>query len=270
MDAAAEAGDMEVPTQAMWTGWITFGLVSLPVHLFPATRRHGVDLHEVHAADGSRIRHRRVCQAERLEVDNREIAKGYETPDGHTVVLEEADLQALPLPSKHVIDVLGFVPVDGLDPILFSRAYYAAPHGQAGQRPYALLVAALTRAERAAVAKVTLRTRERLAAVWPRRDTLVVQTLLWPEEVREPENIASTTPVTGQELELASLLMTQMPDVDLAELHDDYAAALQQLVAAKESGGQLLQPAEPEPAVDLMAALEESLRKAAGQGRTPG
>ncbi|MFF4829268.1 Ku protein [Streptomyces sp. NPDC001312] len=155
----------------------------------------------------------------------------YKPPDGHMVVLEEADLQALPLLSKHVIDVLGFVPVDGLDPILFSRAYYAAPHGQAGQRPYALLVAALTRAERAAVAKVTLRTRERLAAVWPRRDTLVVQTLLWPEEVREPGNIASTTPVTGQELELASLLMTQMPDVDLAELHDDYAAALQQLVA---------------------------------------
>ncbi|MFB7328534.1 Ku protein [Streptomyces sp. NPDC056190] len=84
------------------------------------------------------------------------------------MVLEEADLQALPLPSKHVIDVLGFVPVDGLDPILFSRAYYAAPHGQAGQQPYALLVAALTRAERAAVAKATLRTREPLAAVRPR------------------------------------------------------------------------------------------------------
>ncbi|MFD4977894.1 Ku protein [Streptomyces sp. NPDC058424] len=127
-----------------------------------------MELHEVHTADGSGIRHRRVCQAERREVDNREITKGHKTPDGYTVVLEEADLQALSLPSKHVIGVLGFVPVDGLNPILSSRAYYAAPHGQAGQRPYALLVAALTRAEHAAVAKVTLRTRERLAAVWPR------------------------------------------------------------------------------------------------------
>ncbi|MFD0503424.1 Ku protein [Streptomyces chiangmaiensis] len=132
------------------------------------------------------------------------------------------------------------------------------------------MVAAMVRAERAAVAKVTLSTRERLAAVWPRRDTLVVQTLLWPKEVRDPGSIRSTTPVTGQELELASLLLAQMPDVDLAELHDDYAAALQQLAEAKESGGQLVQPAEPEPAVDLMAALEESLRTAAGHGRPPG
>ncbi|WP_162931146.1 Ku protein [Streptomyces sporangiiformans] len=260
---------MEVPTQAVWTGWITFGLVSLPVQLFPATRRRGVDLHEVHAADGFPIRHQRVCQAEHREVDSQDIAKGYETPDARTVVLREEDLEALPLLSKHVIGILGFVPVDGLDPILFSRAYYATPHGPAGQRPYALLVAALARAERAAVAKVTLHTRERLAALWPRRDTLVVQTLLWPEEVREPGNLGSTTPVTGQELELASLLMAQLPGVDLAVLHDDYAAALQQLVAAKESRGQLVSPAEPEPTVDLMAALEESLRKAAYHGRTP-
>ncbi|MFJ2720325.1 Ku protein [Streptomyces sp. NPDC087437] len=125
---------MDVPTRAVWTGWITFGPVSLPVQLFPAARRHGVDLHEVHVADGSRIQHRRVCQAEGREVDNREITKGHKTPDGHSVVREEADLQALPLPGKHVSDVLGFVPVDGLDPILFSRAYYAAPHEQAGQR----------------------------------------------------------------------------------------------------------------------------------------
>ncbi|WP_225077617.1 Ku protein [Streptomyces sp. CoT10] len=125
---------MDVPTQAVWTGWITFGLVSLRVQLFPASRRHGVDLHEVLVADGSRIQHRRVCQAGGREVDNREITKGHKTPDGHSVVLEEADLQALPLPGKHVIDVLGFTPVDGLDPVLVSRAHYAAPHGQAGQR----------------------------------------------------------------------------------------------------------------------------------------
>ncbi|MFJ2722664.1 Ku protein [Streptomyces sp. NPDC087437] len=91
---------MDVPTQALRTGWITFGLVSLPVQLFPATRRHGVDLHQVHATDGSRIRHRRVCQAERREVHSREIAKGYETPDGHTVVLEE-ELSVTHLPYPH-------------------------------------------------------------------------------------------------------------------------------------------------------------------------
>ncbi|MFJ5151528.1 Ku protein [Streptomyces sp. NPDC088353] len=124
---------MDAPTQAVWTGWITFGLVSLLVQLFPATRRHGVDLHKVLVTDGSRIQHRRVCQAEGREVDDREVTKGHKTPDGHSVVLDEADLQALPLPSKHVIDVLGFTPVYGLDPILSSRAYYAAPHGQAWQ-----------------------------------------------------------------------------------------------------------------------------------------
>lgn len=266
--AAAEAGGMDEPAQAVWTGWISLGLVSMPVRLFPASGEHLVRLHEVHAADSSRIRNRRVCVAEGREVAPQEVAKGYQTADGRTVVLSEDDLEALPLPSRHVIDVLGFVPVDGLDPILFSRSYYAAPQQDAARRPYALLVAALTRAERAAVAKVTLRTRERLAAVWPRRETLVVQTLLWPEEVREPGGPAVTAPLTGQELELASLLMTQLPELDLSSLHDEYAEALQQLLTAKETGGELVPLAEPEPVVDLMAALEASLRTAADRRST--
>ncbi|WP_055495606.1 Ku protein [Streptomyces sp. TP-A0356] len=259
---------MDEVAQAVWTGWISFGLVSMPVRLFPATREHLVQLHEVHAADGSRIRHRRVCEAEGREVDWQEVAKGYQTADGRTVVLREEDLEALPLPSRHVIEVLGFVPVDGLDPILFSRAYYAAPQQDLARRPYALLVAALTRAERAAVAKVTLCTRERLAAVWPRRETLVVQTLLWPEEVREPGGPAVSAPLTGQELELGSLLMAQLPEPDFSSLHDEYAAALQQLVTAKETGGELARLADPEPAVDLVAALEASLRTAADRKST--
>ncbi|MER6088868.1 Ku protein [Streptomyces bluensis] len=248
--------------QAVWTGWISYGLVSMPVRLFPATREHGVALHEVHVADGSRIRHRRVCEAEGREVDWPEVAKGYEAPDGRTVVLRQEDLEALPLPSRQVIEVLGFVPVDGLDPILFSRAYYATPARDTARRPYTLLVAALARAERAALAKVTLRTRERLAAVWPRRETLVVQTLLWPEEVREPHGPAQAAPVTGQELELASLLVAQFPELDLASLHDEYTTALKELVAAKQAGEELTQPREPKQAADLIAALEASLRAA--------
>ncbi|MEV6591226.1 Ku protein [Streptomyces acidicola] len=257
---------MEEPVQAVWRGWISFGLVSMPVRLFPATREHGVDLREVHAVDGSRIRHRGVCEAEGREVDWAEVVKGYQTSGGRTVVLREEDLARLPLPSRQVIDVIGFVPVDGLDPILFSRAYYVAPAQEVARRPYALLVAALARAERAALAKVTLGTRERLAAVWPRRETLVVQTLLWPEEVREPHGPAQAVPVTGEELELASLLLSQLPEPDLASVHDEYTAALEQLVAAKQAGEDLTQPVEPKPAEDLIATLEASLHAAADRG----
>lgn len=255
---------MDAPVREVWKGWISFGLVSLPVRLFPATREHGAKLHEVHARDGSPIRHPSICEAEDRAVDSGEIAKGCQRPGGRTVVLREEDLEALPLPSRHAITVLGFVPIDGIDPILFDRAYYAAPHQEAARRPYALLVAALIRAERAALAKVTLDDRERLAAVWPRRETLVVQTLLWPDEVREPAGPAVTASVSGQELELASLLLARMPEPDLASLHDEYAAALEHLVTAKESGGELMPPAEPEPTGDLIALLEASLGTAAG------
>ncbi|WSD64921.1 hypothetical protein OIE69_41600 [Actinacidiphila glaucinigra] len=195
-----------------------------------------------------------------MEVPQSEIARGWERSDGRTVVLLDQDLNALPLPTKRTVDVLGFVNERDVDPLLYAKPYWVGAASEQGQRPYALLVQALARHGTVAVAKVTLRTRERLAILRPRHGMLVLHTLLWPEEIREPDDLSSPAPVTERELELAELLMDQLTGVDSAGLHDDYAAALEQLVAAKMTGAGLEEPEEPVPPVDLMAALEASIR----------
>jgi DNA end-binding protein Ku len=245
----------------IWSGHISFGLVSVPVQLLAAVQDARAPLHEVHSC-GSRIRHRRVCEREQVEVPQHEIHRGWEAPDGRMVVLDAADLDALPLPSKRTIDVLGFVPDDDVDPVLYDRPYWVAAHGEAAQRPYALLVEALARHGVIGVCKVALRARERLAVLRPRRGVLVCHTLRWPEEVRDPGDLTSSAPVTDRELRLAEVLMEELAGVDLAELHDDYAAALDQLVTAKMAGRELEAAPEPEGVVDLMAALEASIRRA--------
>ncbi|WP_392839732.1 Ku protein [Streptomyces sp. LN500] len=248
--------------RALWSGYVSFGLVTIPVQLFAAVDEHGAGFHQVHASDGARIRHRRVCELEEREVPRSEVAHGWEQPDGRTVVLLDEDLAALPLPTRRAVDVLGFVPERDVDPMLYSKPYWVGAAGEAGQRPYALLVEALARHGTVAVAKVTLRTRERLAVLRPRHGMLVLHTLLWPEEIREPDDLSSALPVTDRELELAELLMDQLVGVDITDLHDEYAAALEQLIVAKQTGGLLEELEEPVPVVDLMAALEASIRAA--------
>lgn len=248
--------------RALWTGHVTCGLVSVPVRLYPATQEQRPRLHQVHASDGSRIRHRRWCEAEDREVPEWEIARGWEAPDGRMVVLRDEDLDHLPLPARKVVDIVGFVDAADVDPLLYERGYYAAPDGQAALRPYALLVEALARAGAFGVAKLAVRTRERLAVLRPRRGVLVVQTLRWPQEIRDPGDIASPSPVTDRELGLAEALIEQLAGVDITELHDDYGTALDQVVTAKIEGEGWTEPPEPQPAVDLMQALEDSLRQA--------
>ena len=248
---------------AMWSGCISFGLVTIPVQLYAATEERGAGFHQVHTC-GGRIRHRRVCQREDREVPQDEILRGWEAPDGRTVVLSDEDLDRLPLPTKRVAEVLGFVGDQDVDPITYATPYYAGPDGGAAQRPYALLVAALARHGMVALCKVTLRTRERLAVLRPHRGVLVLHTLRWPQEVRDPGDLASAAPVTDRELTLAEVLMDTLAGVDLAELHDDYAEALEQLVAAKAGNSELAESPTPVPAVDLVAALEASIRAASG------
>ncbi|MEU1622947.1 Ku protein [Streptomyces sp. NPDC005722] len=248
--------------RAIWTGYVSFGLVTLPVHLYSATEEHGSGFHQVHAADGARIRHRPVCEREDVEVPQSEIARGWERPDGRTVVLLDEDLAALPLPTRKTVEVLGFVDERDVDPVLYAKPYWVGAAGEPGQRPYALLVEALARHGTVAVAKVTLRTRERLAVLRPRHGMLVLHTLLWPEEIREPDDLSSAVPVTERELELAELLMDALAGVEIHELHDGYAAALEQLVAAKVAGVEVEEPTEPVEVVNLMAALEASIAAA--------
>ncbi|MFD8480565.1 Ku protein [Kitasatospora sp. NPDC059673] len=264
--------------QVTWKGVITFGLVSVPVQLYAATEEHsGPALHQVHAKDGSRIRLKRFCEAEDKEVPYSEIAKGHESPDGRQVVLDEEDLAELPLPSKKVVDVLAFVPAESIDPLMYSKAYYVATADKAPAKPYVLLRDALRASGQIAVTKVTMRTRESLAVLRVHEDTLVLQTCLWPDEVRSAQGMAPDEKVTvrPQELKMArSLMDTLSEDFDLSALHDEYQLALQELIDAKLAGAEaphLEEQAEGGEAevIDLMAVLRSSVKAAkGGHGRS--
>ncbi|MFF2546353.1 Ku protein [Kitasatospora sp. NPDC058063] len=257
--------------QTTWKGTISFGLVSIPVHLYSATQEHDVPLHQVHAKDGGRVRMKRYCEQEEKEVPYAEIAKGYESPDGRTVTLSDEDLADLPLPSKKIIDVLAFVDEGEIDPLMFSKAYYVGVADKAAAKPYALLRDALTESGQIAVTKIALRTRESPAVLRVHDNTLVLQTCIWPDEVRPVAGIAPEGDVTvrPQELKMArSLMDTLSEDFDLAQLHDDYQQALQQVITARLDGVEVPHEEEPGEApdnvIDLMEALRSSLKQAKG------
>lgn len=246
---------------------VTFGLVTIPVTVHSSTEEHGVTAHLVHAEDGGRIRLRRTCEKCGQEVPYADVARGYQDAAGRTAVLTEADMDALPLPSVKAIDVLAFVDAASIDPIQLSKAYYLAPDTSAA-KPYVLLRDAMTAAGRVAVTKVTLRTgsHENLALLRVHGDTMVLQTMYWPDEVRPPTGLAPPADVTvrPQEVSMATGLMEAMSEgFDMAVLHDDYRKALDRLVVAKLEGQPMPAGEEtaraPEDIVDLMAALQASI-----------
>jgi DNA end-binding protein Ku len=256
--------------RSMWKGAVSFGLVMIPVKLYTATETRDIAFRQVHREDGGRIRFRRFCTIDEHEVPYEDIAKGYELPGGEMVVLTEEDMAELPLPTTKNIEVVQFCPIDQLDPILLNRSYYVEPEA-AGARAYCLLRDALEQSGKIAIAQVALRQRESLAVVRPRDGVLVLETLLWPDEVREPEFgfLGDDIEVRPQELRMASSLIESMTvDFDPDEFHDSYREALQELVAAKTEGREVVQPEAGEvPAGDttsLADALRASLAAARG------
>src|SRR5215469_11181088 len=169
--------------RSMWKGAISFGLVMIPVKLYAATEQRDVTFRQVHREDGGRIKFRRFCSIDGEEVPFADVAKGYELPDGEMVILTDDDLADLPLPTAHSIEVVNFTPAEQLDTILANRAYYTEPE-PAGVRAYALLRDALERSGKVAIARVALRQRESLASLRTRDGVMVLETLLWPDEVR--------------------------------------------------------------------------------------
>jgi DNA end-binding protein Ku len=263
--------------QAIWKGSVSFGLVTIPVKVYAATQEKDIAFRQVHAADGGRIRYRRVCEIDGEEVPYSDIAKGYELPDGEMAILTSDELADLPLPSKHVVDVLEFVPAEEIDPIYVSRSYYLAAEGAAA-KPYVLLRDALLHTGQTAVVKVALRNREALAMLRPKDDVLVMQTMLWPDEVRDhtfaiPSDDVDVRP---QEVAMAeSYIQTLETSFDPERYHDEYRAALEELIEAKTSGHEVEAPAAAAApsgeVVDLMAALQASVdaaRKQRGAAET--
>jgi DNA end-binding protein Ku len=252
--------------RAIWKGAVSFGLVSVPVKLYAATESHDISFRQVHAKDGGRIKYQRVCSIDGEEVAYADIAKGYETDAGQMVVLDDDDFADLPASSSREITVEKFVPSQQIDPMWLEKSYYLEPDKTAA-KPYALLREALKEADRVAVVTVSIRTRMTTAVLRVRDDVIVMQTMLWPDEVRKPDFAgldATEHAAKPQELKMAKLLVeTLAGDYDPDEFEDDYAKAVEALVAAKLEGGEVKAPAEPQKpsgeVVDLLAALQRSV-----------
>ena len=256
--------------RAVWTGAITFGLVNVPVKLYSATQDHDVSLHQVHGADGGRIRYERKCEVCGESVDYADIDKAYEE-GGATVVLTADDLKALPVERSREIEVVEFVPSDQIDPVRFDRSYFLEPDANAA-KAYALLLETLKETDRTAVVQFSLRQKTRLGALRAYGDVMMLQSLLWDDEVREADFDAVKKPpkVSDAEKKMASSLVENM-SADFApdRFTDDYQEQLRTLVAAKLEQGDALDTAAtfgeegegPEKAevIDLVEALRRSV-----------
>jgi DNA end-binding protein Ku len=261
--------------RAIWKGAVSFGLVSIAVKLYSATEEKDIRFHQVHRTDGGRIKYKRTCSIDGEEVSYDDIAKGYDIGGGETVILTDEDFSDLPLTTSRAIDVLQFVPADQIDPIMFAKAYYLEPEGQAA-KPYVLLRDALQDADRVAIVKIALRQREQLATLRVRDDVLVLNTMLWPDEVRKPDFEFLGDDVEARPAELAmagSLIESMAADFDPGEYTDNYRAALQEVIDAKVAGREVVTPEEEEPAptgaVDLMAALRASVERTQKSKKKP-
>ncbi|MFC5749372.1 Ku protein [Actinomadura rugatobispora] len=263
--------------RSIWKGAISFGLVTIPVKLYSATEQRDVSFHQVHREDGGRIKYKRVCTVDGEEVPYSDIAKGYELPSGEIVVLTDEDFADLPLSSSRRIDVLQFVERDEVDPIYFAKTYYLEPDQQ-GAKPYVLLRDALEDSDQVAIVKVALRQRESLATLRVREGVFVLETMLWPDEVREPDFpfLEEDIEVRKQELSMATSLIESMQgEFDPGQYKDAYREALQAVIEAKIEGREVTRPeaeAAEEPAADLLSALRasvEAAKKERGEKKPP-
>ena len=249
--------------RAIWKGAVSFGLVSVPVKLYSATESHDVSFRQVHAKDGGRIKYQRVCAIDGEEVAYADIAKGYETENGEMVILTDEDMAELPLTSSREIAVESFVPSNQIDPMLFEKSYYLEPE-KSGAKPYALLRQALIDADRMAVVTVALRQRTSTAVLRVRDDVIVMQTMMWPDEVRQPDFKIETGEIKDAEVKMAHMLVeTLAGDFDVEDFKDDYAEAVEELVKAKVEGGEVKKTKTAAKSsgevVDLLAALQRSV-----------
>lgn len=264
--------------RAIWTGAITFGLVNVPVKLYSATEDHDVELHQVHAKDGGRIRYERHCDVCGKKVAYEDIDRAYVEGD-ETVILTDDEIKSIPQEHDRDISVVEFVPSEQVDPIMFERSYYLQPTGKSS-KAYVLLRRTLEGTDRTAIVQFALRQKTRLAALRVRGDVLVLQTLLWPDEVRESDfaEPESSARVTAKELELsAALVKSFSSDFKPDQFHDEYQEQLRTLVEAKLAQGDALDTSSTfgeqddtgdAEVIDLMEALKQSVaRSRANQSR---
>jgi DNA end-binding protein Ku len=257
--------------RSIWNGVITFGMVSIPVKLYTATESHDMAFHQLHDVCDTRIKYQKYCPHCERTVENEEIEKGYEYARGEYVVLDDEDFEQVPLPSKHAIYVSAFVKSEAIDPIYYEKPYYIEPD-EAAIRPFTLFMKALTEKQMVGIATITLRNKERLCALRELNGTLVLDTLLYPDEIRVgEETAAATVKVSEKELKLAEHLIELMQqDFDPAQYEDHYRDALQKVIEAKLAGKEVVVEEGVAPrgkVIDLMDALRASVENIQQQGK---
>lgn len=256
--------------RAMWSGTISFGLVSIPVKLYPAVRRKTVSFNQLDRRTGSRIKQKRVSAADGDEVPYEELVKGYEVSKDHYVVISDDDLMALAPEATHTIDITDFTDLADIDPVFYDAGYHVAPD-TAGRKPYALLARAMQESGRVAIATFVLRTKQYLCAVRPVDGRLVLSTMVYADELVDPAEIPNLDDlgdltVQDRELTMATQLIESLYQPFEPERYEDtYRRSLVQLIEAKAAGQEVAVPAEApreDRVVDLMAALEASVAAA--------
>ena len=252
-----------MPPRSMWKGAISFGLVTIPVSVFPATEEKSLRFNQLHDADMGRVRQKRVCEIDGEEVTYEHIVKGYEYEKDHYVVITDDDLDKVPVASSRAIDIVQFVDLEDIDPIMYKKTYYLIPE-ETGAKAYALLREAMSQVNKVGIAKVSFRDKEHLSALRFKDDAFVLETMYWPDEIREADfsGVDVDAKVRDQELDMAKTLIENLtaewhPD----EYADEYREALLKIVEAKIAGEEI-EVVEAEPTakvVDLMAALKASV-----------
>ena len=264
--------------RSIWKGSVAFGLVNVPVKVYSATEERDIRFHQVHEADGGRIRYKRVCELDGKTVEFADIAKAYEAEDGRTVILTDDDFAQLPVNSSREIEVSSFVPADQIDPLLFDKSYYLEP-ASTSTKAYVLLCRTLEQTDRIAIVNFALRQKTRLAALRVRDDVLVIQTLLWPDEVRAAEfpSLDEDVTIKPAELKMAGMLVDSFAgDFQPEDYTDEYRVELEQLIEAKLEGGEAFpapeakEEGEDAEVVDLLAALQRSVERHKGDADKSG
>ncbi|MFC9759956.1 Ku protein [Streptomyces sp. NPDC056921] len=252
----------------LWTGAISFGLVTIPIKVVSATEDHSIRFHQVHLEDMGRVRTRKVCSIDDEVVPQEEIGKGYELSKDELVPVTDEELDEMPLPTAKAIEIVAFVDAGTIDPIRISDSYYLAIDGQVAAKPYTLLRKALERSDKVAVAKFAWHSRERLGLLRVREDAIVLHAMRWSDEIRSPESLKpKDVDLDEEEIERAVQLTDTMALDDISGFRDEYRDALGELIEAKAEGAELPEPAggeerEAGKVVDLMAALNASVKAA--------
>jgi DNA end-binding protein Ku len=252
--------------RTMWKGAISFGLVSIPIKMYPSTEEKSLKFNQLHDADGGRIRYKRVCSIDGEEVPFEHIVKGYEIEKDRYVLLEDEDFDAVPVESSRAIDIQQFVDLDEIDPIYFQKTYYLVPE-ETGIKAYRLLQEAMSENGKVGIAKVSFRDKEHLSALRFKEDVMVLETMYWPDEIRPAEfdELEKDVKIRPQEVQMAQTLIENLSDEwDPTAFRDEYREALLEIVEKKAAGEEItvVEEAEPAKVVDLMEALKASVEAA--------